>query len=198
MMDTKQQVQGFVFNGDNGLEAKKIIARYPEGRQASAVLPLLDLAQRQNGGWLSQAAMEHVAKLLKMAKIRVLEVATFYTMYRLNPVGEFVVQVCTTTPCALRGCREVLNACKEELEIEVGGTTSDNKFTLFEVECLGACVNAPMMQVNDDYYEDLNPVRAKAVLSALRKGKATKPGPQGDRKGSEPASGLTSLTFGST
>ena len=198
MMDTKQHVQEFVFNGENSLEAKKIIARYPEGRQASAVLPVLDLAQRQNGGWLSQAAMEHVAELLKMAKIRVLEIATFYTMYRLNPVGEFVVQVCTTTPCALRGCREVLNACQEELKIEVGGTTSDNKFTLFEVECLGACVNAPMMQVNDDYYEDLNPVRAKAVLSALRKGKATKPGPQGDRKGSEPASGLTSLTFGST
>ena len=102
-MDTKQQVKEFMFNTENSLEAKKIIARYPEGRQASAVLPLLDLAQRQNGGWLSQAAMEHVSKLLKMAKIRVLEVASFYTMYRLDPVGEFVVQVCTTTPCALRG-----------------------------------------------------------------------------------------------
>ncbi|MEE2956364.1 MAG: NADH-quinone oxidoreductase subunit NuoE [Pseudomonadota bacterium] len=197
-MDTKHQVKEFVFNTENSLEAKIIIARYPEGRQASAVLPLLDLAQRQNGGWLSQAAMEHVSKLLKMAKIRVLEVASFYTMYRLDPVGEFVVQVCTTTPCALRGCQEVLNACKEELEIEVGGTTSDNKFTLFEVECLGACVNAPMMQVNDDYYEDLDPVSARAVLRALRNGESTKPGPQGARRGSEPASGLTSLTFGST
>ncbi len=197
-MDTKHQVKKFVFNTENSLEAKIIIARYPEGRQASAVLPLLDLAQRQNGGWLSQPAMEHVSKLLKMAKIRVLEVASFYTMYRLDPVGEFVVQVCTTTPCALRGCQEVLNACKEELEIEVGGTTSDNKFTLFEVECLGACVNAPMMQVNDDYYEDLDPVSARAVLRALRNGESTKPGPQGARRGSEPASGLTSLTFGST
>ena len=197
-MDTKHQVKEFVFNTENSLEAKIIIARYPEGRQASAVLPLLDLAQRQNGGWLSQAAMEHVSKLLKMAKIRVLEVASFYTMYRLDPVGEFVVQVCTTTPCALRGCQEVLNACKEELEIEVGGTTADNKFTLFEVECLGACVNAPMMQVNDDYYEDLDPVSARAVLRALRNGESTKPGPQGARRGSEPASGLTSLTFGST
>ena len=197
-MDTKHQVKEFVFNTENSLEAKIIIARYPEGRQASAVLPLLDLAQRQNGGWLSQSAMEHVSKLLKMAKIRVLEVASFYTMYRLDPVGEFVVQVCTTTPCALRGCQEVLNACKEELEIEVGGTTPDNKFTLFEVECLGACVNAPMMQVNDDYYEDLDPVSARAVLRALRNGESTKPGPQGARRGSEPASGLTSLTFGST
>lgn len=197
-MDTKHQVKEFVFNTENSLEAKKIIARYPEGRQASAVLPLLDLAQRQNGGWLSQAAMEYVSKLLKMAKIRVLEVASFYTMYRLDPVGEFVVQVCTTTPCALRGCQEVLSVCKEELEIEVGGTTPDNKFTLFEVECLGACVNAPMMQVNDDYYEDLDPVSARAVLRALRNGESTKPGPQGARKGSEPSTGLTSLTFGST
>ena len=104
-MVTKRQVKEFVFNSKNCLEAKKIIARYPEGRQASAVLPLLDLAQRQNGGWLSQAAMEYVAKLLKMAQIRVLEVASFYSMYRLDPVGEFVVQVCTTTPCALRGCK---------------------------------------------------------------------------------------------
>ena len=185
-MDTKQQVQGFVFNGDNGLEAKKIIARYPEGRQASAVLPLLDLAQRQNGGWLSQAAMEHVAKLLKMAKIRVLEVATFYTMYRLNPVGKFVVQVCTTTPCALRGCREVLNACKEELEIEVGGTTSDNKFTLFEVECLGACVNAPMIQINDDYFEDLDPKKLEKIIDQINKNESPKPGSYRGRLNSEP------------
>jgi NADH-quinone oxidoreductase E subunit len=140
-----QQPENFAFDAEYGARAKIIIARYPEGRQASAVMPLLDLAQRQSGGWLPKAAMDHVAEILEMAPIRVYEVATFYTMYKLEPVGEHVVQVCTTTPCVLRGCAAVVDACRDELGVEFGETTDDGKFTLFEVECLGACVNAPMI-----------------------------------------------------
>ena len=191
-----EQPDTFVFDDTYSAEAKKIIARYPEGKQASAVMPLLDLAQRQFGGWLPTAAMNHVADVLEMPAIRVYEVASFYTMYNLNPVGENFVQVCTTTPCALRGCAAILDACREELGIDVGETTSDNKFTLQEVECLGACVNAPMMQIGDDYYEDLNVESTKAVLKALRNGETPEPGPQSGRKGSEPVGGLTTLNSG--
>jgi NADH-quinone oxidoreductase subunit E len=189
-----EQPKTFSFDKNHDAEAQKIIGRYPAGRQASAVIPLLDLAQRQYGGWLPTAAMNHVADILEMPAIRVYEVASFYTMYNLEPVGEKFVQVCTTTPCALRGCAIVLDACRNELGIDVGETTSDNKFTLREVECLGACVNAPMMQIGVDYYEDLDAESTKAVLKALRNGETPKPGPQNKRKGSEPATGLTSLT----
>jgi NADH-quinone oxidoreductase E subunit len=189
-----QQPNDFSFDAEYGAKAKIIIARYPEGRQASAVMPLLDLAQRQFGGWLPKAAMDHVAEILEMAPIRVYEVATFYTMYQLAPVGEHVVQVCTTTPCALRGCAAVVDACREELGVEFGETTDDGKFTLFEVECLGACVNAPMVQIGDDYYEDLDADSTRALLKAVRNGETPKPGPQSGRHGSEPAGGLTSLT----
>ena len=191
-----QQPQSFAFDAEYGATAKTIIARYPEGRQASAVMPLLDLAQRQSGGWLPKAAMDHVATVLDMAPLRVYEVATFYTMYNLNPVGEHVVQVCTTTPCALRGCASVVDACHEELGIGFGETTEDGKFTLLEVECLGACVNAPMMQIGDDYYEDLDADSTKSVLKAFRDGETPKPGPQNGRHGSEPAGERTSLTGG--
>ena len=184
----------FAFTTDYREAADKIIARYPPGRQASAVMPLLDLAQRQASGWLPRAAMDHVAGILDMAPIRVYEVATFYTMYNLEPVGEHVVQVCTTTPCALRDCATVVDACRDELGIEFGQTTEDGKFTLFEVECLGACVNAPMMQIGDEYYEDLDEASTKAILQALRRGEAPKPGPQSGRSASEPVDGLTSLT----
>jgi NADH-quinone oxidoreductase subunit E len=184
----------FVFSTETREAADKIIARYPEGRQASAVMPLLDLAQRQAGGWLPRAAMDHVAEVLDMAPIRVYEVATFYTMYNLDPVGEHVVQVCTTTPCALRDSAAVVSACREELGIDFGETTEDGKFTLFEVECLGACVNAPMMQIGDDYYEDLDESSTKSILQAFRRGETPKPGPQSGRKTSEPLDGLTSLT----
>lgn len=189
-----QQPDSFAFTADNRETADRIIARYPAGRQASAVMPLLDLAQRQSGGWLPRAAMDHVADVLQMAPIRVYEVATFYTMYNLEPVGEHVVQVCTTTPCALRDCAAVVEACRKELGIDLGETTEDGKFTLMEVECLGACVNAPMMQIGDDYYEDLNEASTKAVIQALRRGETPKPGPQSGRQSSEPADGLTSLT----
>ena len=188
-----KQPETFEFDVVNKAEAEKIISRYPEGRQASAVLPLLDLAQRQFGGWLPTAAMDCVAVLLSMPAIRVYEVASFYTMYKLDPVGKNFVQVCTTTPCALRGCAGILNACRDELGIEVGETTPDNKFTLQEVECLGACVNAPMMQIGDNYYEDLDPKTTKAVLKSIKNDEVPTPGPQSGRTGSEPAAGLTSL-----
>jgi len=192
------QPADFAFTAENREAADRIIARYPTGRQASAVMPLLDLAQRQAGGWLPRAAMDHVAGVLEMAPIRVYEVATFYTMYNLDPVGEHVVQVCTTTPCALRDCAAVVDACRAELGIDFGETTGDGKFTLLEVECLGACVNAPMMQIGDDYYEDLDAASTRKILQALRSGSTPTPGPQNGRRASEPAGGLTTLTGSAT
>jgi len=184
----------FAFTPENKAAADKIIAKYPAGRQASAVIPLLDLAQRQHDGWLPRAAMDHVAKLLAMAPIRVYEVATFYTMFNLKPVGRYHVQVCTTTPCWLRNSDAVLDACRRKLGVEIGGMTADRLFTLSEVECLGACVNAPMMQINDDYYEDLDARSTEAILDALKRGETPKPGPQNGRITSAPASGPTTLT----
>jgi len=184
----------FAFTPENKATADKIIAKYPGGRQASAVIPLLDLAQRQHHGWLPRAAMDHVAKLLAMAPIRVYEVATFYTMFNLNPVGRYHVQVCTTTPCWLRDSDAVLDACRKKLGIEVGQMSADKLFTLSEVECLGACVNAPMMQINDDYYEDLDARATEAILDALKRGEKPKPGPQNGRITSAPASGPTTLS----
>ncbi|MBT4491090.1 MAG: NADH-quinone oxidoreductase subunit NuoE [Rhodospirillaceae bacterium] len=189
----EQQPDKFVFTPENVAQAKLLIAKYPPRRQASAVMPLLDLAQRQHQNWLPRAAMDMVADMLEMPRIRVYEVATFYTMYNLAPVGEHFVQVCTTTPCWLRGSADVVTACKSKLGIDFGETTADGKFTLIEVECLGACVNAPMMQINDDYYEDLTAESATAVLEALAKGEKPKAGPQSGRKASEPAGGPTTL-----
>ena len=146
---------GFSFSPENDTRAKAIVARYPEGRQASASLALLDLAQRQNGGWLSRDAIEYVADYLEIAPIRVHEVATFYSMFNLKPVGKFFIQVCRTTPCWLCGSDDLTRICRDKLGIEKGETTEDGLFTLVEVECLGACANAPMVQINDDYYEDL-------------------------------------------
>ena len=186
--------EAFVFTPENRAEADAMIAKYPAGCQASAVLPLLDLAQRQNDGWISQAVMEHVAELLDMASIRVYEVATFYTMLNLEPVGRYHVQLCRTTPCWLRGSDALRDACREELGIGLGGTTEDGLFTLTEVECLGACVNAPMVQINDHFYEDLDPARMKEILRACRAGSPPEPGPQTGRQTSAPASGLTTLT----
>lgn len=180
------QPESFEFTASNLEKAQKIIAKYPAGRQASALVALLDLAQRQSEGWLPKAAMDYVAKLLGLAPIRVYEVATFYTMFNLKPVGKYFVQVCTTTPCWLRGSDEIVSACKKHLGIELGETTQDGKFTLTEVECLGACVNAPMVQINDDYYEDLTPQNCINVLEMLSKGNKPKIGPQSARHGSEP------------
>ena len=186
----------FEFSPDYLERAKAHIAKYPEGRQASAVMPLLDLAQRENGGWISREAMAYIADMLDMAEIRVYEVATFYTMYNLQPVGKYLVQLCRTTPCWLCGANELLGACKEELGIGIGETTEDGIFTLVEVECLGACVNAPMMQINDDYYEDLTPARIKEILAMLRRGEQPPTGPQTGRQTSAPETGLTTLLDG--
>jgi len=186
----------FNFDADNKALTKTIIAKYPKGRQASAVLPLLDLAQRQNDGWLSRTAMDHVAEVLDMAPIRVYEVATFYSMYNLKPVGKHHVQVCTTTPCWLRGSDEVLDACKKRLGIEPGETTADGNFTLDEVECLAACVNAPMIQIADDYYEDLDAQSVTQILDDLAAGKTPTPGPQVKRQTSAPVTGAKTLIEG--
>ena len=190
--------EGFQWTAENARKAKEIIARYPEGRQASAVIPLLDLAQRQVGmetktqGWLPIPVMEFVGRELDMAYVRVLEVATFYTMFNLAPVGRFHVQVCGTTPCMLRGSDDLFAACKKR-GLKKGHTTEDGLFTLTEVECLGACANAPMVQINDDNYEDLDEARMGAILDALAAGKTPRPGPQVDRQTSCPEGGPTSL-----
>jgi NADH-quinone oxidoreductase E subunit len=183
----------FVFDPENLKRAEAIIAKYPPGRQASAVMPLLALAQRQNGGWLTQATMDYVANFLKMPSIRVYEVASFYTMYNLKPVGRHHVQVCTNLPCWLRGSDVVAETCRRTLGIDFGETTADGQFTLSEVECLGACVNAPMMQIDDDYYEDLDPDTTRAVLAVLKQGGKPKTGSQIGRQSCEPKTGLTVL-----
>lgn len=183
---TVEQPDSFVFTAENLEQAKKFIAKYPEGRQESAVMPLLDLAQRQNDGWLPRAAMDYVADMLDMAPIRVYEVATFYSMYNLEPIGEHHVRVCTTTPCWLRGSGEVVDACRKHLGVEVGETTEDGKFTLGEVECLGACVNAPVVQIGDDYYEDVDAESAVKILEALKRGEKPAHGSQIGRHSSEP------------
>jgi NADH-quinone oxidoreductase subunit E len=188
-----EQPASFDFTDDNLERAKAHIAKYPAGRQASAVLPLLDLAQRQHGGWLPRAAMDRVAELLEMAPIRVYEVATFYTMFNLRPVGRFLLQACTTTPCWLRGSEQVVSTCERKLGIGVGGTTPDGLFTLVEVECLGACVNAPVLQVNDDFYEDLDGPATEVLLDALRAGNIPPPGSAIGRHGSEPIGGRRTL-----
>jgi NADH-quinone oxidoreductase subunit E len=190
--------EGFAWTDANAKAAREIIARYPEGRQMSAVIPLLDLAQRQVGaetktqGWLPIPVMEFVAKELDTAYIRVLEVATFYTMFNLAPVGRFHVQVCGTTPCMLRGSDDVFSACYKR-GLKKGHTTDDGLFTLTEVECLGACANAPMVQINDDNYEDLTEASMGAILDALAAGKTPKPGSQIDRQTSCPVGGPTVL-----
>ncbi|EME69853.1 NADH:ubiquinone oxidoreductase 24 kD subunit [Paramagnetospirillum caucaseum] len=193
MSNHSYEPESFAFTPEYLEKAKAFIAKYPAGRQQSAVMPLLDLAQRQEG-WVSRAAMEVIAEMLDMAPIRVEEVATFYTMYNRKPVGTFHVQVCTNLPCMLRGSDDVVAAAKATLGVEFGDMTGDGKFTLSEVECLGACVNAPMMQINDDYYEDLTAESTKAVLEAFKRGETPKPGPQNGRQFSCPAGGPTALT----
>lgn len=188
-----QQPGTFAFTPENLAKAEAAIAKYPPGRQASAVLTLLDLAQRQHGGWVPQAALDYIADLLSMPRIRIYEVATFYTMINLAPVGTHHVQVCTTTPCWLCGSAAIVRACEKALGIEVGETTPDGKFSLVEVECLGACVNAPMFQIDDDYYEDLTPEKALEILEALRRGETPKSGSQSGRQTSAPAVGPTTL-----
>jgi NADH-quinone oxidoreductase subunit E len=186
------QPKEFSFNKDNLAWAKEQVKKYPEGRQQSAIIPLLWRAQEQAGGWLPEKAIRHVADFLGMAHIRALEVATFYTMFNLQPVGKFHVQLCGTTPCRLRGADDLEKVCRKRMG-EQGDVTKDGKFSWVEVECLGACVNAPMAQINYDYYEDLTAESFGKILDDLGAGKKVKPGPQVDRQQSAPVGGATTL-----
>ncbi|KAJ9081941.1 NADH:ubiquinone oxidoreductase 24 [Entomophthora muscae] len=182
----------FEFTPENLKEAKETIAKYPEQYKKGAVIPLLHIGQRQLG-FTSISVMNEVAKLLEMPPMRVYEVATFYTMFNRDPVGKYFLQVCTTTPCQLCGSTKIVDTIQDHLGIKVGETTKDNLFTLVEVECAGACVNAPVLAVNDDYYEDLTPESTKDILNQLKAGKVPIPGPMSGRKAAEPKTGLTSL-----
>lgn len=186
-------VPAFAFSAENAPEVARILARYPDDRKASAVIPLLHLAQAQHGGWLPRAALDHVAELLAMPRIRVYEVASFYDMFNTEPTGRVQLRVCTTTPCWLCGSDAVLAACKEALGIEVGETTADGRFFLREFECLGACSNAPVLWVDDDFYEDLDGPKTRAIVEALKRGERPPPGPQSGRRGSEPLGNRTTL-----
>ena len=176
----------FEWSDESFSKAKKIIKKYPIGRQQSAVIPLLDLAQRQNQGWLNKKALEKVAETLSMSFIRVLEVATFYSMFNLEPVGKNFVQICRTTPCWLRGSDKLTSVAKDISGCSLGETSNDNRFTIVEVECLGACANAPMVQINDDYFEDLDENSFRDLLINLQKDKEVRKGSQLGRQTSDP------------
>jgi len=189
-----EQPKEFKFSKENMKLVEHHIAKYPKGKQASAVMPLLEIAQNQNGGWIPEAAMEEIGRLLDMPRIKVFEVATFYTMYNLSPKGKHHMQFCTTTPCWLAGSADVVKACEKHLGIKLGETTKDGNFTLSEVECLGACVNAPVVQHNgDDFYEDLTPANVVKVLDALKSGKEHAKGSQTGRLTSLGVEGATCL-----
>lgn len=194
------QPESFAFDEQSEAKAARHIAKYPPGRQASAVLPLLYLVQEQmrretGSAWVPRAGMDAVARRLEMPPIRVYEVATFYLMFNLRPIGTWHLQVCTTTPCWLRGSDDVVRACREATGITGWGETSaDGVFTMTEVECVGACVNAPVIQVNDDFYEDLDAERTTELLAALRRGEPPKPGSLTGRQTSAPEGGPTTLT----
>ena len=190
----ENQPASFSFTKENEAEIEKILAKYPEERKASAVMPLLDLAQRQHENWVPMKAIEEIANRLDMAEIRVLEVASFYTMYNLKPVGKYFLQACTTTPCMLRGSDDMMRCIKDRLNIESGQTSECGKFSLLEVECLGACVNAPILQVNDDFYEDLDYQTTGKLLDSLEADQPLPVGSVKGRQGSESEQGATSLT----
>ena len=176
----------FEWTKDNFDKISEILKKYPANKSQSAVIPLLDLAQRQNKGWLSKNSMEKVAETLSMSYIRVLEVATFYSMFNLEPIGKNFIQICRTTPCWLRGSEKLSKVAQEICNTKVGETSDDNKFTVVEVECLGACCNAPMIQINDEYYEDLDEENFKNLLTKLKNNSSVKAGSQIGRKSSQP------------
>ncbi len=188
----KKMPEVFTFSKENEGRIQEILKRYPEGRQASAILPLFELAQRQCGGWLPKGAIEKVTEMLEVPLIRGYEIATFYSMFNLAPVGKYHLQVCGTTPCMLRGSEDLIHACKKRLKIECGETTKDGLFTLSEVECIGACVNAPVVQINDGYYEDLDQKSFLRLLEDLEAGLDIKPGSALGRQGSAPLEKETS------
>ena len=187
MKSNNNYLEKFEFTKKNLEEVDKIFAKYPDEQKVSAVMPLLDLAMRQIGGWITKAAMRYISNLINVPYIRVYEVASFYSMFNLEPIGKNFIQVCTTTSCWLRGSDDILKLCKKYLSIENNQTTKDGLFTLKEVECLGACVNAPMIQINDNYYEDLNKDSLLNIINNLKEGKEVNIGPQTKkRKGAEP------------
>jgi NADH-quinone oxidoreductase subunit E len=189
------QPGAFDFTRENLAWAKDLLKNYPARKQASAVIPILWRAQEQSGGWITRAAIEYVAKLLEMSFIRVYEIATFYTMFQLGPVGRKAhVQVCGTTPCMLRGADDLINVCRRRINGEAHGLSADGNFSWEEVECLGACVNAPMVQIWKDTYEDLTPEILERILDDYAAGREVKPGPQNGRQQSAPLGALTSLT----
>jgi NADH-quinone oxidoreductase subunit E len=187
------QPKTFAFTPENEAWAQKQISKYPTGKQASAVVPLLWRAQEQNGGHVTEPMMRVIGEKLGMSPIRVLEIATFYTMFNLKPVGQHLLQVCTTTPCWLRGSDEVMAACKKHIHPHAETVSADGKLSWMEVECLGACVNAPVIQVGDDFYEDLDGGRTEGLINDLRSGRPTRPGPQIGRQTSAPEGGPTTL-----
>ena len=189
----KEQPKVFEFNPNNLDKANKIIKNYPVGKQQSAVMALLYLAQRQNNNWIPLVAMKYIAKFLDMPYIKVYEVATFYTMYNLSPVGKFFYQVCTTTPCMLRGAYKLVDVCKSKISKNEKELSEDGNCSWMEVECLGACVNAPMVQINDDYYEDLDEKKFEKIIEQTLKGEKPKPGSYRGRINSEPENKRTTL-----
>ena len=189
----KNQPETFEFNSSSLEEANKIVSKYPEGKQQSAVMALLYIAQKQNDNWIPLVAMKYIAKLLDMPYIKVYEVATFYSMYNLSPVGKYFIQVCTTTPCMIRGANKLVEACKEKISENESQLSKDKTCSWMEVECLGACVNAPMMQINDNYYEDLDKEKTLKILESLLKGETPKPGSYRGRINNEPENNRKTL-----
>ena len=190
---SKEQPDNFEFNSKNLSNAKKIIENYPEGKQQSAVMALLYIAQRQNNNWIPLVAMKYIAKLLHMSYIKVYEVATFYSMYNLSPVGNYFIQVCTTTPCMIRGAYKLVEACQEKISKNEKELSKDKSCSWMEVECLGACVNAPMMQINDDYFEDLDKEKTLKIIDQILNGEKPKPGSYRGRTNSEPENNRKTL-----
>ena len=190
---SKEQPEKFEFNQSSLEVAKTIFAKYPEGKQQSAVMALLYIAQKQNSNWIPLAAMKYIGKFLEMPYIKVYEVATFYSMYNLAPVGKHFIQICTTTPCMLRGANKLVEACKEKISINESDLSKDKDCSWIEVECLGACVNAPMMQINDDYYEDLDKEKTLKILDKVLSGETPKPGSYRGRVNNEPENNRKTL-----
>ena len=183
---SKEQPKDFIFN-DNSLKAvNNVISKYPKNRQQSAVMPLLYIAQKQNDNWIPLAAMKLIAKTLNMPYIKVYEVATFYTMYNLAPVGEYFFQVCTTTPCMIRGAYKLVDVCKKKISKNESEVSKDGKLSWLEVECLGACVNSPMIQINEDYFEDLDPDKLEKIIDKINNNEKPIPGSYRGRLSSEP------------
>ncbi len=180
------QPKSFSFSSDNLVKAKNIIKMYPSNYKESSIMPLLSIAQNQNNGWVPKKAIEYISDLINVPEIKVLELATFYSMYNLSPVGKFHIEVCTTSPCMLRGSDSMLNLCKKKLGIGIGQVTNDKLFSLGKVECLGACVNAPVVKINENYFEDINSQSLDQLINNFKDNKKIKIGPQSERKGSEP------------